>query len=185
MSWSLVAREVCVPFSYEATIAQVDETSLQYMNVTYHSNLLDETKTGIGLMIAKGFVNAGANVLLTSRDEKACAEAASSIQCQHYCTSNVSSRAGCEELAKHVGTVFDNQLHVLVNNAGTSWGEPLERVSGKANWGFDRVLDLVRYDAMRWSFCYPTQANRPKTIGCYSHLPASSRTSRMSRACII
>lgn len=93
-------------------------------------------------MIAKGFVNAGANVLLTSRDEKACAEAASSIQCQHYCTSNVSSREGCEELAKHVGTVFDNQLHVLINNAGTSWGEPLDRVSGKANWGFDRVLDV-------------------------------------------
>ena len=99
-------------------------------------------------MIAKGFVNAGANVLLTSRDEKACAEAASSIQCQHYCTSNVSSREGCEELAKHVGTVFDNQLHVLINNAGTSWGEPLDRVSGKANWGFDRVLDVVR--AMRY-----------------------------------
>ena len=25
---------------------------------------------------------------------------------------------------------------------GCSWGEPLERTSGKANWGFDKVFDL-------------------------------------------
>ena len=97
---------------------------------------------GIGLMIAKGFVNAGANVLLTSRSEEACKQAADSISCQ-YTPSNVSSREGCEQLAEHVAKVFDNKLDVLVNNAGTSWGEPLERKSGKANWGFDKVLDLV------------------------------------------
>ena len=97
---------------------------------------------GIGLMIAKGFVQAGANVMLTSRDEKACAEAAASIGCQHFCASNVSSRAGCEDLAKKVSDIFENRLSILVNNAGTSWGEPLERKSGRANWGFDKVLDL-------------------------------------------
>ena len=94
-------------------------------------------------MIAKGFVNEGANVLLTSRDEKACKEASEAINCQHYVASNVSSRAGCEELAQHVATVFDNRLDVLVNNAGTSWGEPLDRESGRANWGWDKVMDLV------------------------------------------
>lgn len=99
---------------------------------------------GIGLMIAKGFVNAGANVLLTSRSEDACKEAAESLggPCQ-YVASNVGSRAGCEQLAEYVGKVFHNRLDVLVNNAGTSWGEPLDRESGKANWGFDKVLDLV------------------------------------------
>jgi NAD(P)-dependent dehydrogenase (short-subunit alcohol dehydrogenase family) len=97
---------------------------------------------GIGLMIAKGFVNAGANVLLTSRSEEACKEAAASISCQ-YTTSSLSSREGCEQLAEHVSKVFDNRLDVLINNAGASWGEPLERKSGKANWGFDKVLDLV------------------------------------------
>jgi NAD(P)-dependent dehydrogenase (short-subunit alcohol dehydrogenase family) len=105
--------------------------------------LVTGSSRGIGLMIAKGFVNAGANVLVTSRSEEACQEAAASINCQHYVTSNVGSREGCEQLVQHVADVFDNQLHVLVNNAGTSWGEPLERKSGKANWGFDKVLDLV------------------------------------------
>jgi NAD(P)-dependent dehydrogenase (short-subunit alcohol dehydrogenase family) len=91
-------------------------------------------------MIAQGFSEAGANVLLTSRDEKACAEAASQLAC-HYVTSNVSSREGCEALVSHAANLFDNRLHVLVNNAGTSWGEPLERNS-KTDWGFDKVFDL-------------------------------------------
>ncbi|KAL3913504.1 MAG: hypothetical protein SGILL_006462, partial [Bacillariaceae sp.] len=98
---------------------------------------------GIGFMIAKNFVAAGANVLLTSRSEEACQQAAQAIvpPCK-YVASNVSNREGCEKLADHVAKVFDNRLDVLVNNAGTSWGEPLERKSGKANWGFDKVFDL-------------------------------------------
>mmetsp|Transcript_10316 Transcript_10316/g.28363 ORF Transcript_10316/g.28363 Transcript_10316/m.28363 type:complete len:138 (-) Transcript_10316:2426-2839(-) len=97
---------------------------------------------GVGLMIAKGFVNAGANVLITSRDEKACSAAAATINCPHFVASNVSTREGCDELTEHVASVFNNRLDILVNNAGTSWGEPLERKS-RTNWGMDKVLDLV------------------------------------------
>lgn len=95
---------------------------------------------GIGYMIAKGFVEGGANVLLTSRDSKACELAATELQCQ-YVPSNVSNRIGCEELANYVGNHFNQKLDVLVNNAGCSWGEPIERNS-KTNWGFDKVFDL-------------------------------------------
>jgi NAD(P)-dependent dehydrogenase (short-subunit alcohol dehydrogenase family) len=129
---------------------------------------------GIGLMIAKTFVLAGANVLLTSRSEQACKDATESIirdaaaaaqqnqyfqssqnpvntrsnqnqnqnQKVQYVASNVSNRDGCEELAKYTAKIFNNKLDILINNAGSSWGEPLERTSGKANWGFDKVLDL-------------------------------------------
>ncbi len=98
-------------------------------------------------MIARGFSQAGANVLVTSRDENACRETAAAITTLtqrpcHYVASNVSTREGCEELATHVRSLFDNRLHVLVNNAGTSWGEPLDRNHSKANWGFDKVFDL-------------------------------------------
>ena len=97
---------------------------------------------GIGYMIAKGFCEAGANVLITSRDPQACQQAAEELKC-HYVASNVSRREGCAELVSHVQTLFDNRLDCLINNAGTSWGEPLERESAQnSNWGFDKVLDL-------------------------------------------
>ena len=74
---------------------------------------------GIGLMIAKSFVAAGANVLLTSRSEDACKEAAASIDpTPHFVASNVSNRSGCEALAEHASQIFDNKLDVLINNAG-------------------------------------------------------------------
>ena len=101
-------------------------------------------------MIAKNFVHAGANVLLTSRSEEACQQAAASIHpSPQYVASNVSNRAGCEALAEHASKIFDNKLDVLINNAGASWGEPLDRTSGKANWGFDKVMDLVRAESER------------------------------------
>jgi NAD(P)-dependent dehydrogenase (short-subunit alcohol dehydrogenase family) len=134
-------------------------------SVTGKNVLVTGGSRGIGLMIAKGFCRAGANVLLTSRDEAACAEAVATVRQQQqqqqqagaasgddeaaavaggtcqYVTSNLSHREGCEELVHHVDKVFQGRLDVLVNNAGTSWGEPPERDS-KSNWGFDRVLDL-------------------------------------------
>ena len=40
-------------------------------------------------------------------------------------------------------TTLPDGLHVLVNNSGVSWAEPLDRTSGqRSNWGWDRVLDL-------------------------------------------
>lgn len=109
---------------------------------------------GIGLMIASGYASAGANVLLTSRDLKACQQAAETLRRRieeipsnkssiHCVVSNVSSREGCRELAEHAKRIFQGRLDVLVNNAGSSWGEdPYDRESGKSNWGWDRVLDV-------------------------------------------
>lgn len=105
-------------------------------------------------MIASGFASGGANILLTSRDEKACKEAVESIRSSnldshakiHYITSNVSTRQGCKDLACHAKEVFQGRLDVLVNNAGAAWGEDpynFDRESSwKVNWGWDKVLDL-------------------------------------------
>ena len=59
-----------------------------------------------------------------------------------YVPGDVSSRQGCEDLAASVASLTDNKLDTLINNAGAAWGEPLDRVSGRMNWGFDKILDL-------------------------------------------
>ena len=84
-------------------------------------------------MLAEGFVKAGANVFITSRDEKACATTAEALteRCGresgsgaiYHGPSNVSSREGCKVLASEIKEVFGGRLDVLINNAGTSWGE--------------------------------------------------------------
>ena len=121
--------------------------------------LVTGSSRGIGLMIASGFAHAGANVLITSRDENACREAVASIERDvfqnsnnskfnynnkiYYVASNIGTRNGCKELAEYTKKLFNGRLDVLVNNAGTSWGEdPYERESGRANWGWDKVMDL-------------------------------------------
>mmetsp|Transcript_1362 Transcript_1362/g.2203 ORF Transcript_1362/g.2203 Transcript_1362/m.2203 type:complete len:291 (-) Transcript_1362:492-1364(-) len=121
-------------------------------SVTGKNVLVTGGSRGIGLMIAKTFYDHGANVMITSRDGKACEEAAASIKGSnsttppvvHHVASNVSTRKGSKELAEHVREVFNGRLDVLVNNAGTAWGEDpySERESGRMNWGWDKVLDL-------------------------------------------
>jgi NAD(P)-dependent dehydrogenase (short-subunit alcohol dehydrogenase family) len=124
---------------YRYNIIMTSPVSL--FSVAGKNVLITGGSRGIGFMIAKGMAQAGANVLITSRDLKACQEAATEIQCQYVAT-NVSSREGCDELVAHVRSVFHDRLDCLINNAGTSWGEPLDRDNSKSGWGFDKVLDL-------------------------------------------
>ena len=95
------------------------QSSSSLFSVVGKNVLVTGGSRGIGFMIAKGFVQAGANVLLTSRDESACAQAAAELSC-HYVTSNVATREGCKDLAKQVSRVFDGNLHVLVNNVSNN-----------------------------------------------------------------
>ena len=97
---------------------------------------------GIGLMIAEGFVRAGANMYISSRKADVCDQVAADLSADGgRCTSlpaDLSTEAECRRLADAIAE-RESQLDILVNNAGATWGAPLEEFDGAA---WDRVLDL-------------------------------------------
>ena len=96
---------------------------------------------GIGLMIARGFVEAGAKVYISSRKAEVCEETAAELSKVGPCIAlpaDLSTDAECTRLASEVAAV-EPALHILVNNAGANWGEPIETFPES---GWDKVLDL-------------------------------------------
>ncbi|MGD0394424.1 MAG: SDR family oxidoreductase [Acidimicrobiales bacterium] len=96
---------------------------------------------GIGLMIAAGFVAAGAVVVVASRKadavEAAVAELSRFGECSGF-PADLSNEAGARQLAERVAAVHE-RVDVLVNNAGATWGAPLTE-HDTASW--ERVLNL-------------------------------------------
>jgi NAD(P)-dependent dehydrogenase (short-subunit alcohol dehydrogenase family) len=86
---------------------------------------------GLGEQIAKGFAEAGANVVVCSRNEEACIEVSEELR-----------KLGVESLALKcdvtnpddvkyvVGKTFETfgRIDILVNNSGASWGAPMEEM---------------------------------------------------------
>ena len=96
---------------------------------------------GIGLMIAEGFVRAGAKVYISSRKADVCAEVAESLSALGTCIAlpaDLSTEDECRRLAAEVAE-REPELHILVNNAGATWGAPIAEFDDAA---WDRTLDL-------------------------------------------
>jgi NAD(P)-dependent dehydrogenase (short-subunit alcohol dehydrogenase family) len=95
--------------------------------------------SGIGLMIAKGLLLAGAAVIVSSRKEDGVKRAVSDLSevgSVKGLRGDVSTPDGARALARAV-TAETEKLHVLVNNAGVTWGAPLEEFP---DIGWDRVM---------------------------------------------
>lgn len=96
---------------------------------------------GIGLMIARGLLEAGAaKVIISSRKAEAVEQAVAELSELGGgevvgVPADLSTEAECERLAAAVG----EPLHILVNNAGATWGAPLAEFPASA---WDKVLDL-------------------------------------------
>lgn len=97
---------------------------------------------GIGAMIAAGFLANGAKVYISSRKASVCDATAARLTAETggECISlpaDVSDLEGVSDLAARVSE-REPLLHVLVNNAGVSWGAPLDEFPEK---GWDKVMD--------------------------------------------
>lgn len=96
---------------------------------------------GIGFMIARGYVEAGARVYITARKAEACEAAASELCKSGECVALPGDLARMDEIERVSGIVREREsaLHVLVNNAGTQWGATIDTFPEK---GWDKVMDL-------------------------------------------
>ena len=96
---------------------------------------------GIGEMIARGYVDAGAKVYISSRKADVCDAVAAELSEKGQCTSlpaDLSTEDGCRGLAERIAE-REERLDILVNNAGATWGTPIEEFD-EAAW--ERVLSL-------------------------------------------
>jgi len=96
---------------------------------------------GIGLMIARGYVEAGVRVYISSRKAEVCEEIAAELSTIGFCVAlpaDLSTEAECQRLAAELAAREDH-LDILVNNAGATWGAPIEDFD-EAAW--ERVLAL-------------------------------------------
>jgi NAD(P)-dependent dehydrogenase (short-subunit alcohol dehydrogenase family) len=97
--------------------------------------------SGIGLMIARGYAEAGARVYVSSRKQEVCEEVAAELSKLGTCISlpaDLASEEECRRVARELGE-RESALHILVNNAGANWGAPFEEFPDSA---WDKVLAL-------------------------------------------
>ncbi|GAB5032313.1 short chain dehydrogenase reductase family [Nannochloropsis oceanica] len=117
-------------------------------DVTGKTVLITGGGTGIGRMLAQGFVDNGARVFIASRREakQAAAEivGASSLPpslafCRGLTADLAKGEGEQTALLAAVAKETGGKLHVLINNAGTNWAEPIESYPLHA---FDKVVSL-------------------------------------------
>ena len=110
-------------------------------NIEGKNALVTGGSRGIGAMIARGYVEAGATVYISSRKKDVCDEMAAELSKLGRCVSlpaDLSTEAANIDLASEFAARED-RLHILVNNAGATWGAPLADFPADA---WDKVLDL-------------------------------------------
>jgi NAD(P)-dependent dehydrogenase (short-subunit alcohol dehydrogenase family) len=100
--------------------------------------------TGIGRMTAEALVKAGATVVIASRKLDACEEAAATLNALGATGSAVALAADISNepdllaLSDDIARRYP-RLSILINNAGTSWGAPLDAFPYPA---WDRVMSV-------------------------------------------
>lgn len=107
------------------------------MKVQGKKVLITGGATGIGLAIAKAFVDKGASVVLVGRREDKLKEAAAALKGASYIVGDVTKK---DEVTKLVQTVSEKQggLDILVNNAGVANFVALDSDNG--------IYDTARYE---------------------------------------
>jgi NAD(P)-dependent dehydrogenase (short-subunit alcohol dehydrogenase family) len=114
-------------------------TPSELFSVEGRTALVTGGATGLGRICAEALLGAGARVLIASRKAEACERAAHELSTLGPCEGfggTVANEAGVAALAAETRNRTD-VLHILVNNAGVTWGEPFETYPWKV---WERVM---------------------------------------------
>jgi NAD(P)-dependent dehydrogenase (short-subunit alcohol dehydrogenase family) len=124
--------------SSDATAAQSAE---DLFSVTGKVAVVTGGSRGIGAMIASGLVRAGCRVYITARRKDACDAKAAELCAFGECISlplDLSAPGGPDDFIREISE-REERLHILVNNAGATWGAPLAEFPLEA---FDKVWNI-------------------------------------------
>ncbi len=97
--------------------------------------------TGIGAMIARGFVENGVKTYITARKQPQLDDTAATLSELGECIaiqSDLSSMEGVNAFADAV-LAREDKIDILINNAGATWGAPVDEFPEQ---GWDKVMDL-------------------------------------------
>jgi 2-deoxy-D-gluconate 3-dehydrogenase len=97
--------------------------------------------SGIGAMIARGFVENGVKTYITSRKLEQLQHTADELSALGECIpiqSDLSTMAGVDAFADEM-LKREPKIDILINNAGAVWGAPIEDFPES---GWDKVMDL-------------------------------------------
>ncbi len=110
-------------------------------NVSGKTALVTGGSGGIGLMIANALAQAGCRLFICSRKVAACEAAAEALRVHGTEVTAIAADIGTEEGIARVAEAVNaaGPLHILVNNAGITWGGPIDSFSRS---GFEKVLRL-------------------------------------------
>lgn len=96
---------------------------------------------GIGAMIARGFVENGVKTYITARREEELNATSAELNELGECIALPSNLATLEGVTAFADSIKEreSQVHILVNNAGASWGADFEDFP---EGGWDKIMDL-------------------------------------------
>ena len=97
--------------------------------------------SGIGAMIANGFIQNGAKIYITSRKAGALEEQQKNLSSYGECISIQSDLSNSDGINQFYSEIknHEEKIDVLINNAGTAWASSFDEFPEK---GWDKVMDI-------------------------------------------
>lgn len=109
-------------------------------DLTGRAAIVSGGSMGLGLQMAEGLAEMGANLVLCARKRERCEEAAEALRTHGVQTlalgCDVKDKASIQQVAEEALAKF-GRIDILVNNAGVSWGASVEEMTLE-QW--DKVL---------------------------------------------